>query len=107
MKKWIQQYGIITFILMLSVHLYTQLFDVTYLQTITKLLLLPLLIIIVITQEVPTIYAKEKILVILALLFSWIGDALLSFDHLFIPGMIAFLLTHVFNIIYFTIINNN
>jgi uncharacterized membrane protein YhhN len=101
MKNWIQKYGVVVYILLLSVHLYTQLFDVTSLQTITKLLLLPLLILVVMTQEVPTIYVKEKMLVILALLFSWIGDALLTFDHLFIPGMIAFLLTHVFNIIYF------
>ena len=101
MKNWIQKYGMVSYLLLLSLHLYTQLFDVTMFQTITKLILLPFLLLIILTQEVSSIQAKEKTLVIFALIFSWIGDALLTFENLFIPGMIAFLMTHIFNIFFF------
>mgnify|MGYP003351020652 CR=1 FL=1 len=36
MKKWMQQYGVITYILLLSVHLYTQLLHIQQLQITQK-----------------------------------------------------------------------
>ena len=36
-----------------------------------------------------------------ALLFSWAGDVLLQISGLFIPGLISFLLAHIFYIVYF------
>ncbi len=36
-----------------------------------------------------------------ALLFSWAGDVLLQMKGIFIPGLISFLLAHVFYILYF------
>jgi uncharacterized membrane protein YhhN len=47
----------------------------------------------------------EKYLIIAALAFSWLGDVLLLFDKqyktLFIYGLIAFLIAHIFYIFYF------
>lgn len=36
-----------------------------------------------------------------ALLFSWAGDVLLQMSGMFIPGLISFLLAHIFYIVYF------
>ena len=65
----------------------------------TKPLLLPVLMIYYLQQ----VGAKGKFqrLMLAALFFSWAGDVLLLWDHLFIPGLIAFLTAHIFYIIYF------
>lgn len=99
-----QQYGVIAYVLLLSIHLYTLLLDLSAYQTATKLLLLPLLIGYLLVQENEvndSSNKSKKTIVIMALFFSWVGDALLTKDNLFIPGMIAFLLTHLLNISFF------
>lgn len=40
-------------------------------------------------------------LIVIGLFFSFLGDVFLMWDEYFIPGLICFLLTHVFYIIYF------
>lgn len=69
-------------------------FNIKKLKTgsfITKLLLTPVLLLIYLA------WSKElQLLVILALVFCFLGDLLLSFPKYFIPGLSAFLVGHVF-----------
>ena len=69
------------------------------LRLFTKPLLLPALLTYYLgTVGFGTSYAK---LMFAALFFSWLGDVLLLWEHLFIPGLLAFLTAHIFYIIYF------
>ncbi|NOR18539.1 MAG: hypothetical protein GQ538_00445 [Xanthomonadales bacterium] len=43
-------------------------------------------------------YPKWRVLVMLALVFSWLGDVLLLSDDLFMAGLAAFLIAHIFYI---------
>jgi uncharacterized membrane protein YhhN len=45
---------------------------------------------------------NTKYLILIGLFGSFLGDAFLLSDALFIPGMIAFMTTHIFNIIFFS-----
>ncbi|MBK8711810.1 MAG: lysoplasmalogenase [Niastella sp.] len=67
----------------------------------SKPLLLPILLLPVIIN--PSVHATRKKIIILALLFSWVGDIFLMFpaNGYFIPGLVSFLLAHIFYIIYF------
>jgi uncharacterized membrane protein YhhN len=40
----------------------------------------------------------KKDMILLGLTASWLGDILLQFDNLFIPGLLSFLLAHIFYI---------
>lgn len=107
MKSFIQKWGVTLYILVLMMHLYAQILGATYqtVQIVTKLLLLPLLILLILAQA--TFYAapKWKWFVIIALIGSFVGDALLLSNAYFIPGMVAFMTTHIFNILFFNKIN--
>lgn len=71
------------------------------LRYISKPLIIPLLGAIYLSYQQPKqSFFKDNI--VLGLLFSWIGDVLLQLPNLFIPGLLSFLLAHVFYIIYFT-----
>ncbi len=107
MKAFIQKWGISIYILLLSVHLYAQILGTPFstLQFITKILLLPTLMMFLAVQDFTQDAPKGKWLVLLAMFGSFLGDVLLSFDHLFIVGMVAFMSTHVFNILMFLKIN--
>jgi uncharacterized membrane protein YhhN len=71
---------------------------------ITKPLLMPLLIIHFIFST-NNVVSPTKKWVILALVFSWLGDVLLMFESLnsnfFMFGLVAFLIAHIFYIILF------
>jgi len=41
-------------------------------------------------------FPKWRILVLASLVFSWAGDVFLMFDSFFLPGLIAFLIAHLF-----------
>jgi uncharacterized membrane protein YhhN len=75
--------------------------DQSRLRWFTKPLLMPLLLIGFYT-------ASDKRsglffnLILVALILSWAGDVLLQVKGMFIPGLISFLLAHVFYIIYFS-----
>lgn len=75
--------------------------DQPQLRWFTKPLLMPLLLLGFYTAS-----AKRSgpffNLIFIALLLSWAGDVLLQMKGMFIPGLISFLLAHVFYIIYFS-----
>ena len=104
MKTIFQKWGITIFILLLSVHLYAQILgtDFKYLQWGSKFLLIPTLMAYLAAQNFPNDSKKGKWFIMLALLGSLAGDILLSFPDLFIVGMVAFMTTHVFNILFFS-----
>ena len=107
MKAIIQKWGITFFILVLSVHLYGQILGekFTALQYVTKALLLPTLMVYLMSQDDFAKAPKAKWLVIVALFGSFLGDVLLTFPDYFILGMVAFMTTHIFNMIMFHQIN--
>jgi uncharacterized membrane protein YhhN len=107
MKAMIQKWGITIYILLLSVHLYAQILGEPFasLQFLTKILLLPTLMLFLAVQEFSENAPKGKWLVLFAMFGSFLGDVLLSYNTLFIIGMVAFMTTHVFNILMFHKIN--
>lgn len=74
------------------------------LQLIAKPLLMPLVILFFV-YSTRMITGKLKLWVILALIFSWIGDVLLMFESrnqlFFLFGLSAFLIAHIFYCIFF------
>ena len=104
MKSFFQKFGITIYILLLSTHLYAQVLGEKFatIQFITKALLLPTLILFLACQDHSESIPKEKWLVIIGLFGSFLGDVLLTNEKYFIAGMIAFMTTHICNIIFFT-----
>jgi len=74
------------------------------LRYITKTLLMPLLIIYFLAETNPFISSLKK-WIVLALVFSWVGDVLLMFESIngnfFIFGLVAFLIAHIFYILFY------
>ena len=74
------------------------------LRFVTKTLLMPLLILFFISETSVSNSSLKK-LIVLALVFSWLGDVLLMFEArnelFFIFGLVAFLIAHVFYILFF------
>lgn len=103
MKVFIQKFGITIYILILSAHLYAQLLGASFtvVQLITKALLLPTLILFLICQDLDETAPKGKWWVSIGLFGSFLGDVLLTNEQFFIAGMIAFMSTHICNIIFF------
>lgn len=95
---------IILFIIFLLVDIYAVYLNNETLRYVTKPLLMPLLIghFYFNTNSFSSILKKW---IILALIFSWLGDVLLMFEsvnsNFFIYGLIAFLIAHIFYILYF------
>lgn len=108
MKNVFQKWGITIYLLLLCTHLYAQILgaNFTILQFITKASLLPTLILYMVCQDFFENASKEKWIILMAMFGSFLGDVLLTFDHLFIIGMVAFMTTHIFNIIMFNKINS-
>lgn len=87
------------FALTCGTELLSQLLDASLVHTISKPLLLPLLI----GYYVTSISSEERSrTVLLALVFSWLGDVLLMFqpqgELYFIGGLLAFLVAHLYYI---------
>ncbi|HEY2722233.1 MAG TPA: lysoplasmalogenase [Chitinophagaceae bacterium] len=95
---------IILFVAVLLINLFAIYFNHQTLRFISKALLIPLLVIYFIVQT-KSIKSGLKSWVILALMFSWIGDLLLLFEErgsiFFLLGLSAFLLAQVAYIIFF------
>lgn len=89
------------YMLILMLHLFAQLLGFTNLQYGSKLILLPLLMLFFYVQPFFVTAAKSKYLILLGLFGSFLGDAFLLSEAYFIPGMIAFMTTHIFNILFF------
>lgn len=75
-------------------------FDQPQLRWFTKPLLMPLLMLGFFVESAKRNSALFN-LILAALFLSWSGDVLLQMKEMFIPGLISFLLAHVFYIIYF------
>jgi uncharacterized membrane protein YhhN len=75
-------------------------FDEPQLRWFTKPLLMPLLMLGFNIESAKRNGALFN-LILAALFFSWAGDVLLQMKGMFIPGLISFLLAHVFYIVYF------
>lgn len=101
MKSFLQKFGLTAYILILMLHLFAQLLGYTQIQIGSKLVLLPLLMASFYVQPFFEFAPKIKYLILIGLFGSFLGDAFLLSDAYFIPGMIAFMTTHIFNIIFF------
>ena len=101
MKLFIQKFGITVYMLVLMLHLFAQLLGYTSIQYGSKLVLLPLLMLFFYVQPFFDSAPNTKYLILVGLFGSFLGDAFLLSDALFIPGMIAFMTTHIFNILFF------
>ena len=101
MKLFIQKFGFTVYILVLMLHLFAQLLGYTSIQYGSKLVLLPLLMLFFYVQPFFAAAPNTKYLILVGLFGSFLGDAFLLSDALFIPGMIAFMTTHIFNILFF------
>ena len=102
MKLFIQKFGFTIYILVLMLHLFAQLLGYTSIQYGSKLVLLPLLMLFFYVQPFFAAAPNTKYLIVVGLFGSFLGDAFLLSDALFIPGMIAFMTTHIFNILFFS-----
>lgn len=101
MKLFIQKFGFTVYMLVLMLHLFAQLLGYTSIQYGSKLILLPLLMLYFYVQPFFAAAPNTKYLILVGLFGSFLGDAFLLSDALFIPGMIAFMTTHIFNILFF------
>lgn len=92
------------FIVVLAFHLAAILSAWNIAEKSTKPLLMPLLFVVFMSQA-GTKHHPFKVWIILALLFSWIGDLLLMFQLkgsvFFLSGLVSFLLAHIAYIIFF------
>ena len=92
------------FLLLLLLHCFSIQFELNQIRAITKLLLVPFLILHLIINYS---FKSTGYLPIIALLFSWAGDVLLleSGAIFFLSGMTAFVITHILYSISFLKIN--
>ena len=76
--------------------------DISWLHLIAKPLLIPVLMLLLVFTSTT---APRKYLLLAGLFFSWLGDLFLLFEDknalFFIFGLVCFLTTHVFYILYF------
>lgn len=97
----VKKYGMVIFILLLLTHCLFIYLEMNELRTITKILLVPVLLIYLAANR-----RKENgqsPLVYLALVFSFLGDVFLSRpgETFFLFGMLAFIGTHICNTVFF------
>lgn len=94
----IKKYGLPVFLLVLFLHLICIYLEMSNLRLITKLLLLPILMLYLAAEP-----GKASPVVYVGLFCSFMGDLLLtrSGEIFFLLGMLAFIGTHVCNILFF------
>jgi|SRR6188474_2532092 uncharacterized membrane protein YhhN len=101
MKK---RFWIILFLIILFIDIAAVYFKNESLRYISKPLLIPLLIVYFIFNTRPYLSPLKR-WIVLALVFSWAGDVLLMFESMspdfFIPGLVAFLIAHIFYILFY------
>ena len=103
MKSFIQKRGISISIFILLVHFAAQYLGEEYktVEAISKAMLLPsLMLYLAVHPNVSELPGKN--LVLFGLFGSFLGDVFLINKSLFIPGMVAFMTTHIFNILFFS-----
>lgn len=98
------RFWIIVFLAILAFDLFAVYSGYENLRSISKPLLMPVLIADFIFSTKAFVSSLKK-WVVLALVFSWLGDVLLMFDlmnnNFFIFGLIAFLIAHIFYIVFY------
>jgi uncharacterized membrane protein YhhN len=103
MKSFFTKWGLTLSLVIISIHFIAQYLGEEYkvVEAISKALFLPSLMMYLYVQ--PNVSNKPgKNLVMLGLFGSFLGDVFLISKSLFIPGMVAFMSTHVVNIIFFS-----
>src|SRR4030095_9357757 len=99
-----KSFWIILFLVILLTDLFAVYTSNETLRYITKPLLMPLLIIYFLAETNSFISSLKK-WIILALVFSWVGDVLLMFEAMngsfFMFGLVAFLMAHIFYILFY------
>lgn len=103
MKSFFSKWGLTVSLVVITIHFLAQLFGEEYkmIEGVSKALFLPTLMIYLYVQPIVNNTPNKK-LVMLGLFGSFLGDVFLISKSLFIPGMIAFMLTHVCNILFFS-----
>lgn len=95
--------GIILFWAILFIDCYFVFAHKYQFHAITKILLVPILVLFIYFNARKKHYNRSKILIFSGLFCAWIGDILLlnDSDEFFIAGTVAFLATHIFYSIFF------
>lgn len=85
---------LVIFLLLLLMHCFSIPVEMNQIRTITKIMLVPLLVLHLIVNRS---FTSAGYLPLIALLFSWLGDILLLGEGtvFFLSGMTAFVMTHV------------
>jgi len=103
MKSFFTKWGLTLSLVVITIHFLAQFLGEEYrlVEAISKAVFLPTLMMYLYVQ--PNVSSKPgKNLVMIGLLGSFLGDVFLISKSLFIPGMVAFMTTHIFNIIFFS-----
>ena len=103
MKSFFTKWGLTLSLVVITIHFLAQFLGEEYrlVERISKALFLPTLMIYLYFQG--NVFNKPgKNLVMMGLCGSFLGDVFLISKSLFIPGMVAFMITHIFNIIFFS-----
>lgn len=103
MKSFLQKWGITISILILAIHFTAQLLGEEYktMEVVSKAMLLPSLMLYLAVHPNQS-GLPGKNMVMLGLFGSFLGDVFLINKSMFIPGMVAFMMTHIFNLLFFT-----
>jgi len=103
MKSFFTKWGLTISLIVISIHLVSRFLGEEFIlvEMISKGLFLPSLMMYLYVQD--NVSDKPgKNLVMLGLFGSFLGDVFLLSKSLFIPGMVAFMTTHIVNIIFFS-----
>ena len=103
MKSFFTKWGLTLSLVIITIHFIAQFLGEEYkvVEALSKAFFLPSLMMYLYVQ--PNVYNKPgKNLVMMGLCGSFLGDVFLISKSLFIPGMVAFMTTHIFNIIFFS-----
>jgi uncharacterized membrane protein YhhN len=94
----IKKYGLPVFLLVLMLHIISIYLEMNTARVITKLLLLPILILYLTSEP-----GNTRPVLYIGLFASFLGDLLLtrSGETFFLLGMLAFIITHLCNIFFF------
>lgn len=101
MKK---RFWISLFLVILLIDIAAVYFRQEMLSYVSKPLLMPLLVVYFL-RNTNTFISPLKKWIVLALIFSWVGDVLLMFESMspdfFMSGLVAFLIAHIFYILFY------
>lgn len=103
MKSFFTKWGLTISLIVISIHLVSRFLGEEFIlvEMISKGLFLPSLMMYLYVQD--NVSNKPgKNLVMIGLFGSFLGDVFLISKSLFIPGMVAFMSTHIVNIIFFS-----